>query len=165
MAIWGLSRSAIEGIRYLMKSPIAEVRNKMEQGVGVAGHTKVKAERDRLPAMVSKNRINGCLPYHMAIQSIGRYAGGAMEWVHLPQTLRHLRLQCHLHHRVTIRELKVPESTVCHPDICIYLLLFPMLNLLILMHIPRISSAIKIIFQICWLMKEHPLVSTLSAAR
>jgi hypothetical protein len=31
-----------------------------------------------------------------------------------------------------------------------------------LMYMPRIASTIQIVIQICWLMKEHPLASTLS---
>jgi len=51
-----------------------------------------------------------------------------------------------------------------HPDMCIYILLFPTLNFSVLITMPRIESAIKILFQICYLMKQHLLVSTLSAA-
>jgi len=45
----------------------------------------------------------------------------------------------------------------------IHIYLFPVLNFLLLMHLPRIASTIQISIHICWLMKEHPLVSTLSA--
>jgi len=94
---------------------------------------------------------------------ISRHAGCANEWVHLNQNRHDLRPEPHLFQLVTIVELKVSKWKVCHPDMCIYILLFPMLNLSVLMHMPRIASVIKISFQSCCLMKEHPLVSTQSA--
>jgi len=91
-----------------------------------------------------------------------RHTGGTKEQVDLLQNRRHLcpeRQMCRL---VKTEEHKVPQWRVCLEDMYIFILLFPTLNFSILMHMPRIASAIKILFQICWLMKEHPLVSTLS---
>jgi len=107
----------------------------------------------------------------MAHQTICRHAGGAKELAHLQLTKAdswhqywcRLYLEHQLHRLATIRELKVPKSKVCHLDICIYILLFPALNFSIMIHIPRIASTIKIVFQICWLMKEHPPVNMLLA--
>jgi len=45
-------------------------------------------------------------------------------------------------------ELKVPEWKLCEPDVRIYRLLFAMLNVSILIHMARIASTIKILFQI-----------------
>ena len=70
----------------------------------------------------------------------------------------------HLFHPVTMTQLITPKSKMCHPDMCISIPLFPVLNFSILMQMPRIASVLKILIQICWLKKEHPLVSTLSAA-
>jgi len=44
------------------------------------------------------------------------------------------------------------------------MLLFPAFNFAIMIYLPRIASMMKILFQICGMMKKHPLVSTLSAA-
>jgi hypothetical protein len=66
---------------------------------------------------------------------------------------------------VTIRELKVLKSKVCHADKYVYILFFPRLNMLIEMYIPRIVSAIKVIFQMTWRMEVHTVVNTLSAAQ
>jgi len=103
----------------------------------------------------------------MAHKRICRHAGGARAQVHLHRNQHHVRPELHLrqlHHLVILHELQVPKSKVCHPDMGIYILSFPTLNVSILMHMPRIASAIKILFQICWVMKEHPLVSTLFTA-
>jgi len=89
-------------------------------------------------------------------QRIHIQAGGATEWVHLPQTdsdsrhqeKRQLLPDSYLRHPVTIRELNIPKSTMCHPDMCTHMLLFPTLNFAILMYMPRIATGIKILFQI-----------------
>jgi len=118
----------------------------------------------------------------MAPQRICRHAGDTMEQVQLHPTDTESRLQgrrylcperhicpecqhspeCHPGHEVTMLQLNVPKSSICQPDICIHILLCPALNSLHLMHMPRIASKIQILIQICWLMQEHPLVSTLS---
>jgi len=99
-----------------------------------------------------------------AQQKIHRHTAGTKEQVHLYQNLRHHRLKRHLHHLETVRVLKIPKLKLCLPDICIYILLFPTHNFSILMYMQRIASPIKILFQICWLMKEHLRVSRLTAA-
>jgi len=106
------------------------------------------------------------------VMRIPRHGGDAKIRVHLRpndsdrlhQNWPRIYVKRHLFHLVTMRQLTYPKSKVCHPDICIYILLLSVLNFEILMHTPRITSVIKILIQICWLMKEHPLVSTLSAA-
>jgi len=68
---------------------------------------------------------------------IPRHAGGAKAWVHLHQydsdsqhqNWRNIRLAPHLCHPVPIRELRLPISKVFHPDMWLYLLLFPVLNI------------------------------------
>jgi len=108
----------------------------------------------------------------MAQHRIPRHAGDAKSRVQRIQSdsdsrhqhRRHIHPKCHLFHPATMRQLMSRKSEVYHPDMCIYIRLFPVLNFSILMHMPRIASAIKILIQICWLIKKHPLVSTLSAA-
>jgi len=108
---------------------------------------------------------------NMAQHRIPRNTGGAKAWVTVQesnwesrhQNRRHICLERHQCHLVTMKELTYLNSKVCHPDMCIWILLFPALNFSLLMHMPRIASAIKILIQICWLMGQYPLVSTLSA--
>jgi len=78
------------------------------------------------------------------------------------QNQRHIRPERHLHHLATEREVKVMKQKVCHPDMCIYILLFPMLNFSIMIHMPSFTSTTKIVCQTCSLRKAHPLISTLS---
>ena len=111
-----------------------------------------------------KIRLKAAFLAKMAQQRIRTHTRGETEQVHLFQTLRHLSTERHLHRLATMQELDFPKSKVCHPDMFIYILLLPMLNSLNLRHMTRITCAIKIVFQICWLMEEHPLVSTVSAA-
>jgi len=107
----------------------------------------------------------------MAPQRIRRHDGDPKDQSHLHPTntdsrllsWRHLCLQCHPRQLETIRELNIPKSSICRPDMCIHIHIFPVMKFSLLMHLPRIASKIPILIQICWLMKEHPLVSTLSA--
>jgi len=93
----------------------------------------------------------------MPPRRIRRQNGGTTEQVYIrppdidrqQHNRRHLCPECHLCHLVPMRQLNVPKSTICHPDMCIYTLLFPELNVSILMHMPRIASQIQIIIQIC----------------
>ena len=108
----------------------------------------------------------------MAQHRIPTQAGDAEARVHLHQSKsdsrqrnrRHILPKRHLFHRVTMRQLTYPKSQVCHPAMYVSILLSPLLNLSIMVHMPRIACMIKISIQICWLMKEHTLVNTLSAA-
>jgi len=167
----GFSCAIIEKTQYLMKKPRAEVWEEKKWGVGMFGHEKVKSAIQRHPAMLRQNQTNTCLPCHNAPSTIHRHAGGWRQCTHLHlantvslhQSQHHLHPKHHLRPPVTIRALKGPKSTICHSDMLIYTLLFPSLNYSHLMHMHRIASRIQNIIQICWLMKEQPLVSTLSA--
>jgi len=106
----------------------------------------------------------------MAPQRICRHTGNPKAQEHLHpidadsqlRSWRHLCPACHPPQSVTILEHKVPKSSTCWRDTRIYIHIFAVLNVFILMHLPRIASRIQILIQICWLMKEHPMVSTLS---
>jgi len=108
----------------------------------------------------------------MAKRTIPRHDGGTKARVYPNErdsesgyhNRRLIRPQRHLCQLVKLSEPTYPKSMVCHPDMLIYKLIFPAPNSSILMNMPRIASAINILIQICWLMTEHPLVSTLSAA-
>jgi len=100
----------------------------------------------------------------IAAQRIHHHAGGAKELVYLHQNRRHLHPERHLCHLVARMEVSVPKWKVCDPDMWIYILLFLAPNSEILIQIVRIANSIMIIFQICWLMKDNPLLSTQCAA-
>jgi len=108
----------------------------------------------------------------MAEQRIYGHAGATKDRVHLlmsnanswHQDKQHLHPERHLRHLVTMMVLKVPKSQICLPDMDIHLHIFPALNCSFMTHLPRIASTMMIWFQICGLMREHTLVSTLSAA-
>jgi len=113
------------------------------------------------PAIVHENQTDSCLHSQNATAKNTQTAGGKMPRMHHHQIWRHLHLERDQSQLVTLREFKVPKTTECHLDMCIWILLCPALNFTILMHMPRIASAIKILIQICWLIKEHPLLSKL----
>jgi hypothetical protein len=60
-----------------------------------------------------------------------------------------------MRHNVTVTDMRVIKLMVYHPCVCIYILRIPTLHFSIIMHMPRIASTIKILFQICW---EHYLL-------
>jgi len=62
MAKDSISRAAIEETKYLIKKPLAEVREEKKWGVEFPGHKKVKAAIQRHPAMLCQNHTSGCLP-------------------------------------------------------------------------------------------------------
>ena len=62
MAKGGFSRAAVEETQYLIKKPLAEVREEKKRGVEFPGHNKVKAAIARHPAMLRQNQTPGCLP-------------------------------------------------------------------------------------------------------
>jgi len=92
----------------------------------------------------------------MVQQRMLRHSGGVKEPPHLYPNRRplrpegHLLPERHLCHQVTLWEIKVIKLKVSHPDVCICILHFQTLNFSIIMHMPRIASAVKILFQICW---------------
>jgi len=114
--------------------------------------------------MVQESQTDSWIPCQNGtannLQTLGRREGQ----VHLHQTRRRLCPEQHMRHLGVKMELQVPKSKVCHLDLCIYILLIRMLDFPSLMHIRRVASAIMVWIQICWLMKEHPQVSTPSAA-
>ena len=108
---------------------------------------------------------------NMVWQRICWHAADAKEWVNFHPTnpdsrlkiWRNLSLECHQPQPVTIPELNILISSFCCRDMCIMIILVPLLNVVLLMHLPRITSTIQILNQICWLWKKYALVSTLSA--
>jgi len=171
MAKGGFSRAAIEETQYLIKKPHAEVREETKQGVEFLGIKRWRLRlRDTWLCFVKTTSQNDFLA-KMPPQTIHKHAGDAKEQVHLCatnadgrlQSRRHLCPERHPPQLVTLPERNASEFSICQPDMRIHIHLFPVLNYLLSMYLPRIASTIQISIQICCMMKEHPLVSTLSA--
>jgi len=62
MAKEGVSRTAIEETKYLIKKPPAEVQEELKRGVEFAGLKEVRAARQRHLPMRRHNQTSGCLP-------------------------------------------------------------------------------------------------------
>jgi len=165
MAKEGFLWATIEETQYMIKKPRGKVREEKMQGDEFPGRRKVKAARQRHPAMIDQNPLDSASLAKTGPQRIRRHPGGTKQCMHVHQNWCHLHSERHLCHLETVRELNIPQSKVCYPDMCIYILLFPTLSYSILIQMGRIASAIKVLIQICWMMKELPLVRTLSAAR
>jgi len=146
MAKEGFSCASIEETQQLIKKPCAEVREKTKQGVEFLGHEKVKAAIERHPAMIYTHHTDSCLPCENGTaknpQTCWRRKGTGA-----PPPERHLHLEYLLRRQVTPMETKVIKPKVCHPGVCIYNLCIPTLKFLIIMHMPRIASVMKIFFQ------------------
>jgi hypothetical protein len=95
----------------------------------------------------------------MALQRIRIHSGDANEQVYLRPTdadrlRRQLQIRCHgpEHHPpelVTLLELIFSLSSLCQPDRCLHIHLLSVFNLLLSIHLPRITRTILILIQIC----------------
>jgi len=170
MANVRLWRAAIEEMRHLINKPHTDVRQEQNRGVEFSRHKTVKVAIETHPELLCQTTWMADFLPKLALQIIHQYARGAKAPVHIHPTntdSRHqkqlnLSPECHLCYPVQIRELKLSNSTMCHLDMCIHILLFPSLKFSIWMHILRVASNTQMLIQICWVMTEHPLVSTLS---
>jgi len=171
MAKGGCSRASIQERQYQITKRQTEAREVKKWRLESPCHNTVKAVIETHPAMLRQTHPKGCLRCHNRTATDLQTYRRHKEQVHLRPTdtdswhekWQTLCPERHPHHSVTMRELKVPKFTICLLDVCIDMLLIPTLNLSMCMHMPRIASTIKFIIQICSLMMEHPLVSTLSA--
>jgi len=163
MAKGWISHDAMVKMQYRIRKHRAGVQDKKMWGVGFHAHTRVKATIEWHLAMVLESNIVSCLPCQNGTRKNPQTCWRCKRPGATPPEPGAPCLECHLRQPVTMRQHNGPKSKVCHPNMGIYILLFPVLNVSILIHMPWIASPIKIFHQICWLMKEHPLVSTLSA--
>lgn len=107
----------------------------------------------------------------MALENNWRDDGDANQQEHLPLADADSRLQsgCHIFSHCEMPQLvnSLPiEVCVCsiwRPDMCIEFPHIPGQNMWLSMYLLRIASTIQIFMQICSLITEYPLVSTLSA--
>jgi len=172
MAKGGFLRAAIEEMQHLMKKPRAEVQEEKKWGVEFPGHRKVKDAIEQHPAMVYENHTDSCLPCQNGTAKNPwtcwrRKGTGAPPQVQLIQPTTELTPPPPGTPPVPPADkivAKVPNSQISPADMDINMLPFTTLNFSIMIHIRRIVSTMMILFQICGMMKEHPLVSTLSAA-
>jgi len=157
MAKEGFSLAAIEQTKYLIKKLRAEVREEKKRGVEFPGHNKVKAAIQRHLAMLGQNQTSGCLHCQNGTtknsQTRWRLKGTGAP----PPVRRRVRTPkptphppgtppAHPPQPATLRELNLPKSCICRPDICLCIQLFPVRNFSMMMRIP---STIPILIQIC----------------
>jgi len=123
----GFLRSAIDERQQLINKPPAEVREVRQLGIESPGNRMVKTEMERHLAMLRQNHIAAFLWQNRTTenpQTGWRCKGGGA-----PPSARHSQLtqnQCHicpkclLQPPVSMRDLKFPKLTICHPDMCIH---------------------------------------------
>jgi len=163
MAKGGFLRTAIEETQHLIKKPRAEVQEEKQQVVEFPGKGNVKAAIERHPAMVREYQTEGCLPCHnrpakdLQTHCRGKGTGAppAEPATHLPGMPPALAADNEVAQNSEIECVR-PGYVCIHTPL-------PLFRFSILMHLPSIASVIQIWVQICWLMKKHPLVCTLSA--
>jgi len=156
MAKGGISRTAIEETQQLIKKPRAEVREEKKWGVEFPGHNKAKAAIERHPGMVRENQTDGCLPCQN-----GTAKNPETRWRPKGKGAPPPR-------RVPPRPESPPvpsddnerTETEGMPPVYVYI----HTSLPNAKFLPSIACAIKILFQICWLMMVHSQVNTLSDA-
>jgi hypothetical protein len=93
----------------------------------------------------------------MALQRFGRQPGDANQQVHLhptdtdskPHSRHYLCPNRHLPQSVTLLYLNITKTSICWLDRHIHMHLFPVLNVLLLMHLPGIASTMQSVIQIC----------------
>jgi len=95
-----------------------------------------------------KIKCKAAFPAKMAQQYIHGQTEDSKAQTHLLHDWCHVCPEHHLRHLVTVTDVKDPKQKLCHPDMSIYILFFPALNISILLHMPRIASVLKILFQI-----------------
>jgi len=144
------SRAAIEEVPYLIKKPEAKVRDEKICGIEFPWNNEVKYVIERHPAMFRQNHTAGCLSCQNGsaekLQTHWRYkeTGAAPPYQcrqPTPQSMLYLP-RTPPTPTSNIPELSIPKSSVCHPDMCIHIHLFAVLNVLLLMQIPRMASTI-----------------------
>jgi len=149
----GCSRAAIEDMQFLIQTPRAEVREEKKRVVEFPGHKNVNNAIERHPAMLRRNHTAGFIPCHKGTARIRRHDGDAKEQVHLHPTDtdrgRHLYPKLHSPQLVTVPRLNMPKSLICRSDMHIHIQLFPVLELLLAMLLPRIVSTIQIWILLC----------------
>jgi len=172
MAKGGFSRAAMEETQQLITKPRAEDREEKKPGVEFPGHRKGKAAIERHPALVYQNQTDGCLPCQNGTannpQARWRRKGtGAPPQVRPRQPTTGLTPPppgtepAPSGDQNRAQSSKIPNLPAgfeyAHAPL-------PGAQFSIMIHLPTIASTMKILFQICGMMKKHPLVSTLSAA-
>jgi len=163
MAKGGFSHTTIEEMQYLIKKSPAEVWEEKKLGVAFPGHKKVKAAIERHLATLHQNHTHRFLLCQNGIaknpQTCWRRKGTGASPPNrcrepTPEPTPSLPRTPPLPRTPSTPPsnnsgLMVPKSSICRPDIYIHILLFPLLNILLPMYMPRIASTIQILIQIC----------------
>jgi hypothetical protein len=82
----------------------------------------------------------------LAQQQLHRHAGGAKAQVHLHHDRHNLVPERHLRQLLNKR---APYRKVWYPDLCIYILCFPVLEFSIVICMAKIACTRMVIFQMC----------------
>jgi hypothetical protein len=90
-----------------------------------------------------KTELTAAFLVKMAPHTIQRHAGSSEAQVYLHHDGCHLGPEPHLHHLMTVRELKALNQKVCHLDMCKYILHFPALDFSILIAMARMACGKK----------------------
>jgi len=171
MARRGFSRASIDDTQQLIKKPRSKVWGDKKHGVDIPGRNNVKAAIERHLAILRQNHRARCLPSQTAtannLQTCWRCKGTGAP---APGWRRHSTPEptpplsetptapAGNNFRAQRSQfINLPAGYTYSPTS------LPSAEFSLLMYLPRIASMIQILFQICWLMKEHPLISTLSA--
>jgi len=156
MAKEGFSHPAIAEMQHLIKKPCAEVQEEKKRGVQFPWHNMGNTAIERHLAMVYKNQMDGCLPCQNGTekhpQTCWRHKGTGAPPSELvaasPGTPPLPRTP-----PVPPSDTEGSESDEIEgmPSRCVYIHSpLPNTQFSIIIHIPEIASAIKILFQICW---------------
>jgi hypothetical protein len=146
-----LSHPTMKEMQQLIKKACGDVRDEMKQPVLFPGDNKVKAGIKRRPAMVRENQTDGCLPGQNGTPKHPQTNWRRKDMGVPPPPSQHAPPRPGMP-RAPHGDSERIESTkteCCHPDMCIYLLCLPAIDVSILIHMPRIACATKILFQIC----------------
>jgi hypothetical protein len=142
---------------YRIKKPQAMVPEEKDQGVEYLRHNNGQVVIEDTQLCLGKSILAVAFLPKMAHQTIHRHSGGAKTLEYVPQTdsdHRHLIrchpcVECFQRYSVSMMELNILISTMCHSDMYIHLLRMQTLTLSIIMYIWKIASTIQSLIQIC----------------
>jgi hypothetical protein len=154
MAKGGFSRAGLEKTKQLIKKPRVEVPKEKEQTVEFPWHQKVEAAIERHPEMVYKNYMAGCLLCQNGTAKYLQTCGRRKETAAAPPELAAAPPRMPSLPRMPPAPPDDTEGNESYeiegmPSRSVYMHFhFHTLNSSIIMHMPRIASPIKILFQI-----------------
>lgn len=151
MANGGFMYAAIEQTQFLIKISCSHDQEEKICGVVFPRCRKVTAAIEKHPAMICEIQTDGRLHFQNGKATNPQTCCRCKETGAPPPQLMPLPLALPPAPPWPLagREFKVPKPNVWHPNMCIYILHSHMQNYSLLLHMPRITSSIKNLFQIC----------------